>query len=200
MRLTSQSDRPIILAIDPGSLHVGWSLISGDHRQMIYLASGTLHLPPEDSLFERIKKISIFIHELIAKYRPQELAMESLIFVKSPTALIKLAQARGAILAAGGHHNLSFYEYAPTQVKAASGGHGHIEKKFLKKWIEQKFQIPELQSTDESDALAVGICHLQLKNSVLYQQKLPAKSKKRSLSAALKHKIAPTKNRELGDK
>ena len=90
----------IVLAIDPGSVTAGYALLQKEGRKIHYLASGILKFNGKDEFLHRVKDIFEQTQELMDKYQPDEVALESLIFVKSPTALIKLAQSRGTMLAA----------------------------------------------------------------------------------------------------
>lgn len=151
----------IILGIDPGSRKAGYALIECEGRHFKYLDSGTLLLEKEGEFLNRLSKAHEESLELVAKFKPDEIALESLIYVKSPTALIKLAQTRGAMLAAFlGTHKDKIFEYAPNSVKATVTGHGHADKEGIQRSLQMIFgKATKFKTHDESDALAIAVCH-----------------------------------------
>lgn len=183
----------IVLAIDPGSVTAGYALLQKEGRKIHYIASGIMKFKAGDEFLHRVKDIFDQTLSLVEKYQPDEIALESLIFVKSPTSLMKLAQSRGAMLAAlTQKYHQKIYEYSPNTVKSTVTGHGHADKESIQKIIQQYLGVREFKTHDESDALAIALCHLLNHGSL----KLPVEKKKRSaksmgngLAAALAHKI-----------
>lgn len=179
----------IVLAIDPGSVTAGYALLQQEGRKINYLASGILKFNSDDVFLHRVKDIYEQTLNLIEKFTPDEVALESLIFVKSPTALIKLAQSRGTMLAAlTQKYNQKIFEYSPNLVKSTVTGHGHTDKEGIQKSLGQYLGLTNFKSHDESDALAIALCHL-LHHNV---QKINIPKKKKSgngLASALAHKI-----------
>lgn len=181
----------IVLAIDPGSVTAGYALLQKEGRKIHYIASGILKFNSADEFLHRVKDITEQTLELVEKFQPDEIALESLIFVKSPTALIKLAQSRGAMLAVlSQKFHRKIYEYSPNLVKSTVSGHGHADKEGIQKVIQQYLGIDKFKTHDESDALAIALCHLLHEGRV----KIPATPKKsgkkgRGMASALAHKI-----------
>ncbi len=182
----------IVLAIDPGSVTAGYALLQKEGRKINYLASGVLKFKAEDEFLDRVKSIYDQTLKLISDYDPDQIAMESLIYVKSPTALIKLAQSRGAMLAAlTQRYHQKIFEYSPNLIKATVTGHGHADKEGVQKFVTQYLGISQFKSHDESDALAIALCHLLNHGgmNIVPEKKLKTKAKKGGLASALAHKI-----------
>jgi crossover junction endodeoxyribonuclease RuvC len=98
--------------------------------------------------------------ELMEMYSPDEVAFESLIYVKNPSSLIKLAQARGAMVAAVSNKLKDrVHEYSPNLIKTTVSGDGHATKDGIQKSLELVFGKLSYKSFDESDALAIAFCH-----------------------------------------
>lgn len=182
----------IVLAIDPGSVTAGYALLKKEGRKITYITSGILKFDSKVEFLHRVKSIFEQTESLVAAYVPDEIALESLIYVKSPDALIKLAQSRGTMLAAlSKNYHEKIYEYSPNLVKSTVTGHGHADKEGIQKFLKQYLGISEFKTHDESDACAIALCHL-LNRDV----RLPVEKKKRSsgkngtgLAAALSHRI-----------
>jgi crossover junction endodeoxyribonuclease RuvC len=182
----------IVLAIDPGSVTAGYALLQKEGRKIHYIESGILKFNGKDEFLHRVKDIYDQTLALIEKHQPDEVALESLIFVKSPQALIKLAQSRGTMLAALSQKcNEKIYEYSPNLVKSTVAGHGHADKEGIQKVLLQYFGLSNFKTHDESDAVAIALCHLLNRGSVLVALPKTKKTKNmgNGLASALAHKI-----------
>ena len=150
----------IILGIDPGSRKAGYALIDVQGKKISYIASGVLKYDHVDEFIDRLGMIYQTCDELISRYRPDEVSIEALIYVKSVEALSKLAQARGAMIAAFSRSHLGkIYEYSPNTIKSSVTGHGHADKEAIDKAMTMMFGKMTFKTSDESDALAIAVCH-----------------------------------------
>lgn len=154
----------LILGIDPGSINVGYALIQsqrqqGAREQVQILKSGTLKMSSKTPFFERIQKIHLFFEDFCKDLEPFDVALESLIHVKNVSSLAKLAQARGVILASLSKNMADVAEYSPNLVKSTVSGYGFSSKQSVEKSLNFLFPTYSFQSHDESDALAIAMCH-----------------------------------------
>lgn len=174
----------LILGIDPGSIRTGWGLIRKEGRKIHYVDSGVLSFKEKDFL-ARIPGMKEQIKQVLKQCQPDAISMESLIYVKSPTALIKLAQTRGVILSAlSDKYSKKIFEYSPNYVKSQTVGHGHADKASVQKFLQMTLGKDNFKSDDESDALAIAICH------ALDGGKIPQKVRGgKGLKSALAHKV-----------
>lgn len=184
----------IVLAIDPGSVTAGYALLQKEGRKISYIASGILKFDSDVEFLHRVKDIYEKTQGLLENFEPDEIALESLIFVKSPTALIKLAQSRGTMLAAlSQKYHAKIYEYSPNLVKSTVTGHGHADKEGIQKVLRQYLGLVDFKTHDESDAVAIALCHLLNHGSPLQiaveKKKKPSKKVGSGLANALAHKI-----------
>lgn len=182
----------IVLAIDPGSVTAGYALLEKEGRKINYLTSGILKFNSDDEFLHRVKDIFEQTLALIEKYQPDEVVLESLIFVKSPTALIKLAQARGTMLAAiSQKYHQKIFEYSPNLVKQTVTGHGHADKEGIQKFLGKLLGISDFKTHDESDAVAIALCHLLNRgiNVPIKEKSKKVKNMGNGLASSLAHKI-----------
>jgi len=149
----------LILGVDPGSVNLGYALIRASFKKFKIVDAGTLKLSSGKEFFSRIKEINTFFHKISEVSEPFELAMESLIHVKNVNSLAKLAQARGALIGAVSAKSLGCFEYAPNLIKSTVSGYGLSNKTSVEKSIGFVFPDHKVSSHDESDALAVALCH-----------------------------------------
>ena len=70
---------------------------------------------------------------------------------------MKLAQARGAVIAACGSCGLSVNEYAPRLVKKSVVGTGQADKHQVQAMLKVLLPQAEITGTDAADALAIAI-------------------------------------------
>lgn len=155
----------IILGIDPGSRKAGYALIDVQGKKISYIASGVLKYDHVDEFIDRLGMIYQTCDELMSKYQPDEVSVEALIYVKSVEALSKLAQARGAMVAAFSRTRKGkIFEYAPNTVKSSVTGHGHADKDAVDKAMNMMFGKMTFKTSDESDALAIAVCHALNRN------------------------------------
>jgi crossover junction endodeoxyribonuclease RuvC len=169
----------IILGIDPGSRKAGYALIEVQGRKMSYITSGALKYDHVDEFIDRLGLIYQSCEEILKKHQPDEVSVEALIYVKSVEALSKLAQARGAMIAAFSHtHSGKIFEYAPNLVKVSVTGHGHASKEAVDKALGMMFGKINFKTADESDALAIAVCHaLNRSVKIRLMEKKPVKTK-----------------------
>ena len=180
----------LVLGIDPGSIISGWALLKVNGNKAAYVKSGILKFNKDTPFLERTKEIKEKFDALINETSPDEISLESLIFVKSPTALIKLAQTRGIILSSiTEKYQNKIFEYSPNLVKSTAVGHGHADKEGVQKFLDMVLGKIDYKTHDESDAAAVALCHVLNRGRL----KVPSVSKKGAkgsgLAASLSHKI-----------
>jgi len=147
----------LILGIDPGSIKTGFALIKKEGKRFHYIESGVIKFDAKKDFIYRISNIYADLRELILRIDPDEVAFESLIYVKNVSSLAKLAQARGAMIAACSKYKM--YEYPPTLVKNTVTQDGHASKQGVSKVLEMVFGKIAFKTHDESDALAIALCH-----------------------------------------
>ena len=175
-----------ILGIDPGSIKTGYALIEINGKSASIITSGFVDLRKEKDFFARLAGLHNFFLSFLKEHGSDfEVSIESLIHVKNVNSLAKLSQARGAILSLLLAEGCQAYEYAPNLIKSSISGHGHASKDSLAKALGFLFPQHTFSSDDESDALALALCHSLYRGSA----KSPRKSagKRGSLKDSLKH-------------
>ncbi|WP_058553648.1 crossover junction endodeoxyribonuclease RuvC [Thiohalocapsa sp. ML1] len=147
-----------ILGIDPGSRNTGYAVIDSDGRHSRAVASGCIRVGQEPWP-DRLGLIFDRVAELVAEHKPNEMAVEQLIFARDPTAALKIGQARGAVLCAGLKGGVIVHEYSPKSVKLAVVGSGGADKAQVQHMVRILLSLPATPGEDEADALAIALCH-----------------------------------------
>ena len=150
----------IILGIDPGSRCTGFGLIDNQPNRITYLHSGFFKIKG-DSLPQRLGQIFQHIENLIGQYQPQQMSIEQVFMHRNADSALKLGQARGAAICAGHLAGLEIAEYAAREIKQAVVGTGAASKEQVQHMVKHLLGLREPLQSDESDGLAIAICHAQ---------------------------------------
>jgi crossover junction endodeoxyribonuclease RuvC len=151
-----------ILGVDPGSRITGYALLESERGEVRFLEGGILKTRGAEAMPARLAALGEGMEALLARWRPEQAAVEDLFHAVNARSALKLAQARGVILASLSRAGLPVSEYTPLQVKKAVSGYGMADKDALRALVERLLRIPAgVLTRDASDAVAVALCHAQ---------------------------------------
>mgnify|MGYP006329513621 FL=1 len=156
----------IILGVDPGTLFMGYAVLHTVGSQVRVLEFGVFDVHKLEDQYARLQKEFFFLQELIDKYHPTVLAIESQFVDKNPQTMIKIVHAQGVAIAAALSKDIPVQEYSPMKIKMAITGNGHADKQQVAAMLQRFLHIPDEQmprKLDATDALGIAYCHyLQL--------------------------------------
>ena len=161
-----------LLGLDPGLRHTGWGIINSKDNKISWLASGNISPKISLSLSDRLKEIHQGLDSIVKKYKPSVAAIEEVFVNMNGQSTLKLGMARGTAITACSINEMPVYEYAPTRVKQSVTGSGRSKKDQVASMVNILLPGCEIKSEDESDALAVAICHTIFANSKIHQMNL----------------------------
>jgi len=161
-----------LLGLDPGLRHTGWGIINSKDNKISWVASGNISPKISLSLSDRLKEIHQGLDSIVKKYKPSVAAIEEVFVNMNGQSTLKLGMARGAAITACSINEMPVYEYAPTRVKQSVTGSGRSKKDQVASMVNILLPRCEIKSEDESDALAVAICHTIFANSKIHQMNL----------------------------
>ena len=153
----------IILGLDPSLSCTGWGVIRAEGARISHVANGQIPTSAKAPMAERLAVIQAALGEVIASHRPDRAAAEEVFANKNPQSTLKLAQARGAVLAVCGAAGLAVNEHASRLVKKAIVGTGAAEKAQVQAMLRVLLPGVQLAGADAADALAVAIADAHLK-------------------------------------
>jgi len=151
------ADRQRILGIDPGSRLTGFGVLDCVDDCAAYVASGSVK-SVDGAFADRLRLIFDSVRELVAEYRPDTIAIESVFVHKNAGSALKLGHARSAAICATFEFDLEFHEYAPREIKRAVVGSGSATKEQVVHMIRSMLKLDGDPSPDAADALAVALC------------------------------------------
>ena len=160
-----------ILGIDPGYEIVGYCFIDVSGSSTKLVEAGAVRTKKEENFPKRLLKIYNEISNLIEKYKPSEMAIETLYFFKNAKTAIEVGEARGIILLIAAMKNLGIFEYTPYQVKIAVTGYGKATKNQVQEMVKVLLGLKKkLKPDDVADAAAIAICHANSRKSLSLEE------------------------------
>ena len=152
----------LILGLDPSLSCTGWGLVRAEGSRLSHVANGQIPTDAKAAMAERLAALQAGVAEVIAVHRPDRAAAEEVFVNKNPQSTLKLAQARGAVLAACGAAGLPVREHAARLVKKAIVGTGGAEKAQVQAMLRVLLPGAQVAGADAADALAVAIADAHL--------------------------------------
>ncbi len=153
------SEESLILGVDPGTRVTGYGLVRVDHT-FTAIDFGCIRPPASLPLTQRYRILFEGITQLLERYHPSALAVETQYIDKNVQSGIKLGMARGVIILAATLQEIPVFEYAPTRAKRAVSGRGNASKAQVQGMIQCLLSLAALpEPEDAADALALAICH-----------------------------------------
>ncbi|MEI7810953.1 MAG: crossover junction endodeoxyribonuclease RuvC [Ignavibacteria bacterium] len=150
----------IIIGVDPGTVVTGIGIIEQLNNSLSYVYQGAIKLSVNISIPARLEMIYNELDKQIKIYQPEEFAIETAFYGKNIQSALKIGYARGVAMLAAAHNRLPVNEYSPREVKKSVSGNGSATKSQVQYMIHCLLEIKDKEMLfDESDALAIAICH-----------------------------------------
>jgi crossover junction endodeoxyribonuclease RuvC len=152
----------LILGLDPSLSCTGWGIVRSEGSRLAHVAHGQIRTDPAAPMAARLAMLHAGIGDVIAMHRPDRAAAEEVFLNKNPQSTLKLAQARGVVLAVCGAAGLDVREHSARLVKKAVVGTGAAEKTQVQAMLRVLLPGIAVAGADAADALAVAIADAHL--------------------------------------
>ena len=152
----------LILGLDPSLSCTGWGVLRAEGSRIAPVANGQVPTDPKAPMAPRPAGLQAALADVIAAHRPDRAAAEEVFVNKNPQSTLKLAQARGCVLAACGAAGLMVNEHAARLVKKAVVGTGGADKQQVQAMVKVLLPGVRIAGADAADALAVAIADAHL--------------------------------------
>ena len=150
-----------VIGVDPGLTITGFGILDYKGGQIRTVAFGTIKPPVKESLPNRLEYLNSHMTELLEKFEPNAFAIEDTFFSQNVKSALLLGQARGVLLLAAASKGIPSMDYAPRKVKQSVVGNGAADKTQVQYMVQQILKMDEPpKPLDTSDALAIGLCHI----------------------------------------
>lgn len=157
----------IILGIDPGFERLGIAIVekNKNFKKDRVLFSECFKTSSKLDFEQRLMGIGKEVRQVIKKWKPEILAIETLFLQKNQKTVMKVAEARGVVVYEAGLAGLDVFEASPPEIKLATTGYGKATKEQIIKMVgllterspESLKKVSKKESDDELDAIAIAI-------------------------------------------
>ena len=148
-----------VLGLDPGLRRTGWGVIETAGNRLRHVGHGVVATDAGTSVPKRLCAVYQGLVEIVARYEPDEAAVEETFVNRNPESTLKLGLARGVVLLAPALAGLPVHEYAANRIKKALVGAGHADKEQVALMVRHLLPNVGDATADATDALAAAICH-----------------------------------------
>lgn len=150
-----------VLGIDPGLANTGYGVVVRDGTRYGACDCGVVRTSARTADERRLTQLFDDVDALLDEHVPDAVALEELFFGQNATSAFSVGQARGVVLLAAGRRGLPCASYTPQQVKQAVCGSGRAAKEQVARMVGTQLGLGAAALPDHAtDALAVGLCHL----------------------------------------
>ncbi len=137
-------------------------MIAKQGNRLTHIANGQVRTDPAMSLADRLVTLDRELADVVARFAPDQGAVEEVFVNANPQSTLKLGQARGVCLLILARAGLPVSEYATRLVKKALVGTGGAEKAQVQAMLKVLLPGVKLAGPDAADALAVAIAHAHM--------------------------------------
>ena len=149
------------IGVDPGLNNTGFGILDYKGSKIKVVAYGLITPPINESIPNRLEYLNSHMNNLIDKFNPMSMAIEDSFYSQNVKSAILLGQARGVLLLSAASRGIPSMVYAPRKVKQSVTGSGSSSKTQVKYMVEKILKIDnDISSLDITDALAIGLCHI----------------------------------------
>lgn len=152
----------IVLGVDPGTATTGYGVIrqngTGDAS---LLECGVIRTDAAHPLPRRLRDIFEGIGDVLARHKPDVVAVEGVFYGRNVRTTVVLGHARAVVLLAATLRDVPVAEYAPAEVKNAVAGTGRATKDQIQYMVQQLLRLrTPPRPADAADGVAVALCHM----------------------------------------
>lgn len=149
----------LVLGIDPGTAVTGYGVVLLDGRTSSLVECGVIRTKPKQPLPARLRDIHDGVVELIARHRPDTVAVEDVFFARNVRTTVVLGHARGVILLAAEQAGVEIREFPPAEIKKAITGNGAATKQQVQFMVATLLRLKSApEPADAADGVAAALC------------------------------------------
>ncbi len=141
---------------------MGFAIVDGDTHRAAAVEYGTVTSPAGIAVPVRLKMVYDDVSYIIERFKPDCMAIETLLFNNNAKTAIVVGQARGVLILCAANAGLPIHEYTPLQVKQAVTGYGRADKNQVGMMVQRILGLHEIPRPDDAaDAVAVALCRIR---------------------------------------
>ncbi|HEV8479491.1 MAG TPA: crossover junction endodeoxyribonuclease RuvC [Candidatus Eisenbacteria bacterium] len=151
----------LVLGLDPGSVRLGYGLISTDGAAVECIEAGTISAPASKPIGTRLAEIGADLEALLLEQMPDVVALEhgfvAVIRGSVQQGALISSEARGVARFLAARSGIEIVELAPTAIKKGVTGSGRADKPTVARMVQRLLGLKRRPDPDASDALAAAI-------------------------------------------
>jgi crossover junction endodeoxyribonuclease RuvC len=149
-----------VLGIDTALRRTGYGVVEFNSGRPRAIEYGAIASPASAPTTACLKLLGKSVSDLLARAKPDAVAIEGVFFSRNVRTTLALGEARGVVIYTCAMAGVPVCEYPPRRVKQAVVGFGGAEKQQVARMVASMLGLPRPPQTDAADALAIAICHL----------------------------------------
>ena len=151
----------IVLGIDPGTAVTGYGVLRADRPTSPALVEcGVIRTKARDPLPARLLEIHEGVRELVARHRPDVVALEDVFYSKNVRTTVVLGHARGVIMLAAQMATVPVHEFPPAEIKKAVAGTGAASKEQVQFMLTRLLRLKSVPTpSDAADGVACALTY-----------------------------------------
>ena len=159
----------IVLGVDPGTAATGYGVVERDAAGSLRLLEcGVVRPPAGAALAVKLQAIFDEVTGLLARHRPDAVAVENVFVHKNARSALILGHARGVVLLAAARAGHAVAEYPPAEIKKAVTGGGAATKGQVGQMVARILRLAAPPTpADAADGVAVALTHAVRSGRVL---------------------------------
>jgi len=119
---------------------------------------GVIRTRADRPLADRLYDIAHGVRELLARHRPDAMAVEDVFYARNVRTTLVLGHARGVILLAGAEAGVEIHEYPPADIKKAIVGTGIATKTQVQYMLTKLLRLKHApEPADAADGVAAAL-------------------------------------------
>lgn len=150
-----------VIGVDPGLTRCGIAVVDvAPDRTAALVEVDVVGTAADQTLDVRLLAIDTAIEAMIARHRPDHLAVERVFAQNNTPTVVGTAQASGVVIAAAARAGIPVALHTPSEVKAAVTGHGTAGKGQVTAMVTRILRLDAPpRPADAADAIALAITH-----------------------------------------
>lgn len=150
-----------VLGLDPGLTCAGFGVVEQIDGRVQAIDFGAIRTP-RGPVPGRLALLYDEVQALLARHRPEAVAVERVLFNANTRTAMSVGQAAGVALLAASQAGCEVAEYAANEVKQTVSGYGGADKAQVQMMIAKLLGLSSIpKPADAADALGLAITHLQ---------------------------------------
>jgi crossover junction endodeoxyribonuclease RuvC len=154
-----------ILGVDPGTITMGYGVIESLENDISMIKYGALKTGSRSSIGERLNFLYVELLRIIGEYSPEAVAVEQPFVAKNARTAFAIGRAQAVVILAAATSHLPCFEYTPAEIKQRVANYGASSKEQIQQMVMLQLKLACIPDPDDAaDALAVALCHLQVRH------------------------------------